>query len=106
MIDKLKALSDEKRFRIIELLLQKRYCVKALAIHLEVSESAVSQHLKVLKNVGLVIGKKESYFMHYEVNRDVLKEMGEYMITLSAFKDESFCRKKGAHVCCMEKEQS
>lgn len=106
MLDKLKALSDEKRFIIIELLLHKKYCVKALATHLGISESAVSQHLKVLRHAGLVIGKKESYFMHYEVNRGALKEIGDYMITLSEFKDESFCNRKGTHVCCMEREQS
>jgi len=106
MLDKLKALSDEKRFIIIELLLHKKYCVKALATHLGISESAVSQHLKVLRHAGLVIGKKESYFMHYEVNRSVLKEIGEYMITLSELKGESFSDKKETHVCCMKKEQS
>ncbi|MBI9014952.1 MAG: winged helix-turn-helix transcriptional regulator [Clostridiales bacterium] len=104
MLDKLKAISDEKRFMIIELLLHKKYCVKALAMHLGISESAVSQHMKVLRHAGLVTGKKESYFMHYEVNRDTLKEIGDYMITLSDFKDESLCNRKATHICCMEKE--
>ncbi len=106
MLDKLKALADEKRFMIIELLLHKRYCVKALATHLGISESAVSQHLKVLKQAGLVIGKKESYFMHYEVNRDILKEMGDSLLALSELNEKTCCHKKGTHMCCMEKEQS
>lgn len=106
MLDKLKALADEKRFMIIELLLSKRYCVKALATHIGISESAVSQHLKVLKQAGLVIGKKESYFMHYEVNRDMLKEMGDSLLALSEFNEKTCCHKKGTHICCMEKEQA
>ncbi len=68
----LKAIADETRMKILSLLLRHNYCVRALARKLELSEGAVSQHLKVLRDAGLLTGKKKGYFMHYDVNRDVL----------------------------------
>lgn len=75
LIEKFKALGDETRFKIFLLLAEKQICVKGLANALGISESAVSQHLKVLKNAELIKGEKVGYFMHYKVQRDVLKEL-------------------------------
>ena len=47
-----KALSDESRFKLVNLLLTHDFCVGALAHHLKISEAAVSQHLKHLREVG------------------------------------------------------
>jgi len=55
----LKAMADDTRFRILILLLQHNYCVRALSRKLELSESAISQHIKVLREAGLLIGVKK-----------------------------------------------
>ncbi len=55
-------------------MLTKNYCVQALAKHNQISESAVSQHLKVLREADLVIGEKRGYYVHYSVKRDNLKQ--------------------------------
>ncbi len=75
LIERFKALGDETRFKIFLLLAEKQICVKGLANALGVSESAISQHLKVLKNAGLIKGEKVGYFMHYKVQKNVLKEL-------------------------------
>lgn len=77
ILEVLKAISDEKRFNIINLLLQHNFCVKALAKRLNLSEAAISQHLKVLREVGLVKGEKKGYYTHYAVNRDMLYELSK-----------------------------
>ena len=84
MIKALKALGDETRLKIIKLLLIKRFCVGALARRLDISESAVSQQLKILREAGLVLGEKEGYYVHYSVKKDKLKEVGAYIINLDA----------------------
>ncbi|WP_035162474.1 ArsR/SmtB family transcription factor [Caloranaerobacter azorensis] len=76
-LEVLKAISDEKRFNIINLLLQHNFCVRALAKRLNLSEAAISQHLKVLREAGLVKGEKKGYYTHYAVNRDILYELSE-----------------------------
>jgi DNA-binding transcriptional ArsR family regulator len=73
----LKALSDENRFKIITFLLTRNFCVRALANRLEISEAAVSQHLKILREAGLVKGEKRGYWVHYIVNKDIINQTGD-----------------------------
>lgn len=82
MIEVMKALADENRFKIIEMLLEKKYCVRAISRYLDISEPGVSQHLKVLKSCGLVTGKKDGHFMHYRVNEDKILDLSEYLAKL------------------------
>ena len=80
----LKALSDEKRMEIIRLLSKKKYCVRALSRQLNISESAVSQHIQVLKKANLLkIGDKNGYNIHYAVDGQVLKQISEEIKHLS-----------------------
>ncbi len=71
----LKALADPTRLRIIALLQAHTYCVRALAQLLEMSESAVSQHLKVLREAELVEGVKYGYYTHYRIRREALEAL-------------------------------
>ncbi len=75
LIDRFKALGDETRFKIFLLLSEKQICVKGLAKALGISESAVSQHIKILKSAGLLKGEKVGYYVHYHVQKEVLKEL-------------------------------
>lgn len=72
----LKVLGDVNRFRILRLLLEFDLCVDALAERLDISKSGVSQHLKRLREAGLVRGEKRGYFTHYVVERERLRELG------------------------------
>ena len=70
-----RALADDTRRRIVTLLLGHNYCVSELARVLQVSESAVSQHLKVLKEADLLTGEKCGHYMHYDIDRNKLREL-------------------------------
>lgn len=71
----LKALADESRMKIVTLLLDHPRCVRGLARQLSLSEATISQHLKVLREAGLVIGERRGYFVHYAVERSVLQAL-------------------------------
>ena len=71
----LKAIADETRMKILTMLLNRNYCVRALARNLELTEATISQHLKVLREAGLLVGEKRGYFMHYDVEKKVLREL-------------------------------
>ena len=90
----LKAVGDETRLRMITLLLENRFCMRALARQLSLGEAAVSQHMKVLREEGLVQGTKKGRFMHYEVNRQALCGLAKTLETL-AQKEPQVC----ASVC-------
>lgn len=84
----LKAIADETRFKILKMLLEHNYCVRALSRKLELSESAISQHLKVLREAGLIVGVKKGYFVHYDVDRDTLHELASKIEELAAIERE------------------
>ena len=71
----LKALGDPKRFMLLQLMSQRGYCVSALAHISQLSESAVSQHLKILREAGLIYGVKRGYYTHYCVDKDALGQI-------------------------------
>jgi ArsR family transcriptional regulator len=71
-----KALGDPTRLAIFKILSaepKRRLCVGAIAVELRITQSAVSQHLKVLKNAGLVSPNRDGFRVHYEVNTDRVK---------------------------------
>ena len=71
----LKALGDPKRFLLLRLMSRRGYCVGALAKSTGLSESAVSQHLKILREADLVYGVKRGYYTHYCVNKDAIRDV-------------------------------
>ena len=91
-----KALSDESRFEVFKLLLTHDFCVGALAHHLRISEAAVSQHLKKLREAGLVRGEKKGYWTHYKVEKIKLNELAEAMKDLTKLPPcpEGSCNRK------------
>jgi ArsR family transcriptional regulator, arsenate/arsenite/antimonite-responsive transcriptional repressor len=70
----LKLLSVEARLRILVLLRERDLCVGALTCRLGLSQGAVSQHLKILRDAGLVTAKRKGPYVHYRVNEDRLRE--------------------------------
>ncbi len=71
-----KALADPTRLRLIRLLNEHQgaLCVNALANRLEVTQSAVSQHLRVLRQAGWVEGDRQGHRVHYSLNPQALAE--------------------------------
>jgi len=85
-----KLLSVDKRIEIIECLKKNDMNVNALAENLGITQSAVSQHLRVLKAARLVKDERKGYWIHYSLNREVLEK----------------CRQRLNRICtcgCLEK---
>jgi len=70
----LRILSVETRFRILLLLRDRDLCVGALARCLGLTQGAVSQHLKVLRDAGLVTAQRDGYYVHYRVDKAALAQ--------------------------------
>ncbi|HWP80644.1 MAG TPA: metalloregulator ArsR/SmtB family transcription factor [Candidatus Acidoferrum sp.] len=79
----LRALADETRLSIVRLLLRRNYCLRALAEALTLTPGAVSQHVKVLREAGLLEATRQGYFMHYEVNRGALRSLSARLTELA-----------------------
>jgi ArsR family transcriptional regulator, arsenate/arsenite/antimonite-responsive transcriptional repressor len=110
-VQTLKTLSDETRFELIKLLLAHDFCVGALAHRLRISEAGVSQHLKLLREAGLVRGEKRGYWTHYMVEKSKLNELAEVLreltnilpcsegVCVKKVNAKIDCHKEGAKMC-------
>lgn len=74
-----KALGDETRLNILIILSRRRICAKGISKHLDISEAAVSQHLKVLKEAGIVKGEKIGYYVHYDLQEEGLSKISDFI---------------------------
>lgn len=92
----LKALAVPARVRIVQLLKERALCVGAMTARLEVTQGAVSQHLRILRDAGLVVDERRGYYVHYRLNERTLagwrKAMGELL-------DPACTDRKGAKPC-------
>ena len=69
-----KALSVDTRVRLLRLLKDRCMCVGAAANRLGLTPGAVSQHLRILREAGLVIPEKRGYYVHYRVDQAALNQ--------------------------------
>ena len=94
------ALGDPTRRAIFERLRGGPTAVGELARELPVSRPAVSQHLRVLKDAGLVTERRDGARRLYRLNRAGLEELRAYFddfwsAALDEFKAEAERREKG-----------
>lgn len=75
----MKALASEPRLRILRLLKSRSLCVNALTAKLGVTQSAVSQHLRVLRKAGLIRPDRRGCWTHYSVDPDTISRCSKEM---------------------------
>lgn len=71
----LKAMANERRLQILCLLLRQELSVGELCAKLELSQSALSQHLAWLRRDQLVCTRKEAQTVYYSLNSEEVKAM-------------------------------
>jgi ArsR family transcriptional regulator len=91
-----RALSVEKRLEIVHLLAEQTLCVGALSNLLGISAGAVSQHLRVLRDAGLLEPDRRANFIHYSLAAGAAEHCRTAMESL-------FGSKKGARGCAAQR---
>ena len=90
--DQMKIIAEPTRLKIMRLLCEKKHCSRSLALTLGISESAVSQHMTVLRQAGLVHGKRHGHHIHYLIEEDPLHAIiGELESWLAAIGELGDC---------------
>lgn len=69
------ALADSNRAKILHSLVDQELCVCDIACVVGVSESAISQHLRILRSLRLVKQRKEGRMMFYSLNDDHIRQL-------------------------------
>jgi DNA-binding transcriptional ArsR family regulator len=79
------ALADPSRRAIFEALTRGEAAVKDLTARFDISQPAVSQHLALLKDAGLVNGRRAGRLVYYRVNPHGMKPLIDWIAHYRAF---------------------
>ena len=85
-----KALSDDSRLRIVKMLEVKPMCVCDITLVIGYATSTVSNHLKILKEAGLVVQERDERFMNYSLNKDKKQFIAKILAFVRKLDDEVF----------------
>jgi Predicted transcriptional regulators len=70
-----KALGHPIRYKIVKFLYDGPKCVCKLNEDIEFSQANLSQHLKVLKEAGILASEKVGMNIHYRISNDEIKNI-------------------------------
>ena len=80
----LQALADENRLRILEALRGGEACVCELQETLDLGQSLLAHHLRVLREAGLVQDRRDGRWIHYSLVTAALREAEQGLASLRA----------------------
>ncbi len=81
--DLFKALADANRRKILRLLSKKdSMSAGDIADQFTISKPAISDHLKILRNAGLIYAEKQGQYIYYQLNATVMQEIAALMFDL------------------------
>ena len=89
ILEALKILSDEIRLKIVSLLAENELCVCELMDTLGMSQSRISNHLRILRNTGIIEAKREGKWIFYSLARNAMdKSLWEIIQAIQTKIDE------------------
>jgi DNA-binding transcriptional ArsR family regulator len=77
-----KALNDETRRQILELLKEKNMTAGEIADAFNITKPSISHHLDILKRADLVTSEKDGQFITYSINTTILEDVLQWILTL------------------------
>ena len=83
-----KALCDERRLRILELLRHGEKCTCVLTDQIQMPQSSLSYHMKILCESGIVTGREDGKWTYYKINKSGL-DRAVAMLQVLASVDET-----------------
>ncbi|NTV79222.1 MAG: winged helix-turn-helix transcriptional regulator [Clostridiales bacterium] len=95
-----KALGDETRLKIIEILSCGELCACDILESFAITQPTLSYHMKILTECGLVISRKEGSWIRYSNNEEVIAEVRHFWEYLTDKKEDCICNKKEENLLC------
>lgn len=77
-----KALNDETRRQIVELLKERDMNAGEIADRFNISKPSISHHLDILRQADLVTSEKKGQFVEYSLNTTILEDLLNWILTL------------------------
>lgn len=86
-----KAFCDPNRLMILDILKSGEYCACKLLEILDVSQSTLSHHMKLLADAKIVNVRKEGKWSHYSLSEEGIRIAVKYLQQLSQIDNKSEC---------------
>lgn len=93
-VKRIKALGDENRLAILELLQEGEKCACVILEELEITQPTLSHHMKILCDSGIVDSYKEGKWMHYSISEEGSKNLRGLIERYTLSEDEAKRYKK------------
>lgn len=87
-----KALADETRLRIIDMLSCGELCACDILKNLSITQPTLSYHMKILTECGIVHANRMGAWMHYTLNVQTAKKISAYWAAITSDKKDCICR--------------
>lgn len=102
-----KALSDKNRLRILKMLETRPMCVCELSHILGINQSSTSEHLKILKEAGLIKDRKNGYFVDYHLAGDTKDKIVKQQLKMAAviLENDSIVLKDGKRTAAINRNK-
>jgi len=76
-----KALNDQTRRDILDLLKNKNMSAGEIADQFNISKPSISHHLDLLKAAGLISSEKKGQFVIYSINTTIMEDLLQWLLT-------------------------
>lgn len=90
------ALSDERRLRILELLRHGEKCTCTLTEEINMPQSSLSYHMKILSEAGIVSGREDGKWTHYRISTQGRQKALAVLKEITAVEEEA----SDTDACC------
>lgn len=74
-----KAMSDENRLKILELLHEREYNASELLVQMDFGQSTLSHHMRILLSAGIVQARKNGKWTYYSLRPEAYEEMADWL---------------------------
>ena len=89
-----KALADENRLKIIDMISNAEICACEILWELDITQSTLSHHMKILCDCSLVNSRREGKWMYYSLNKAVIKSIKAFINAITSEKENCICNSK------------
>ncbi len=88
----IKALSDETRLKIIDMLSCGEMCACDILEEFSISQSTLSYHMKILSESGLVNAVRDGAWMRYTLNKEKTEDVITFFTGITSEKEDCICQ--------------
>ncbi|MCL2065851.1 MAG: metalloregulator ArsR/SmtB family transcription factor [Treponema sp.] len=86
-----RALSDENRLKIMDMLSCGEICACEILLELDITQSTLSHHMKILCDCALVVPRRAGKWTYYSQNKAAIKSLKDFIGYVSAKREKCIC---------------